>query len=1083
MTPRRLLAAAPFAALVVAALAGLSPVAAAADEAADDGGIPVTASDLSGLAARPLGPAVMSGRIAALDAVRVDGKLTVWVGAASGGVWKSEDGGVSFDSVFDDYPQSIGAVRVDPSDPDVVWVGTGETWTRNSVSVGGGLFKTTDGGDTWNLVGLEDSERIARIRVHPEDGDTVWVCATGHLWDGNEQRGVFKTRDGGDTWTKVLYVDADTGCADLDVDPQDPSVLYAAMWQFRRSPDFFQSGGPGSGLYRSRDGGDTWHRLTEGLPAGELGRIAVAVAPSRPSRVYAVVEAEESALYRSDDLGATWEKKDSSDNTTARPFYFAHLVVDPKDHELVYKPGFVLTVSRDGGESFTSPFTDGPSGVHSDHHALWVDPTNPQEVLLGTDGGVYVSHDRANTFRHVRNLPVSQFYRVSVDDQIPYNVYGGLQDNGAWMGPSRSPGGIGNEDWRNVGFGDGFYVFRDPADADYLYSEYQGGELSRLHLPSNEYRDVKPYPAAGEPDYRFNWNTPLAFSPHQPGTLYYGAQKLLRSTDRGESWQEISPDLTSDDPQLQRQEQSGGLTIDNSTAENHTTIYTISESPVTAGVLWVGTDDGNLQLSRDGGETWTNVTANLPGLPAGTWVSSVEASPHDAATAFAAFDGHRRGDKALHVYRTSDYGATWSDLGSDEVEGWARVLRQDPVNPDLLYLGSEHGLWLSLDGGLHWARFEGGLPKQVAVHDLTVVPRTGDLVVATHGRGLWILDDLTPLRALTADVLEQTVALLPSRPAEQFVGGGVQDFAGAGEYSAANPLEAVWITYYQTKRHLFGDLKVEVYDADGELLATVPGSKRKGVSRVAWPMRLPAPKVPPANSLVPAFQGPLVPEGTYTVKLIKGKETLSAEAEVRADPRDLHPPEDRALQQATALDLYRQLERLTYVVDAVIDARDAARERVAELAEKNRARRRAEDWADELDAFRKGIVAAGEGGRLSGEERLREKLGALYGAVNDFSGRPTASQLRQMETLRADLETAEARFAELAAGAADLNRALARQGLEPVEVLSREAWQERSEAGATGSSAVALAEPVEPKGPFLSALYRLATSAVAVPLR
>jgi photosystem II stability/assembly factor-like uncharacterized protein len=1048
---------------------------------ATGGGLDLEPSDLAGLTARALGPAVTSGRIAALDAVR-DGTLTIWAGTASGGVWKSTDGGVTFEPVFDDHFQSIGAVTVDPSDPDTVWVGTGESWVRNSVSVGGGVFRTTDGGDSWEARGLADSERIARIRVHPGEPDTVWACATGHLWNANEERGVFKTTDGGGSWEKVLFVDADTGCADLAADPQDPDVLYAAMWQFRRQPDFFTSGGPGSGLWRSRDGGATWQELENGLPAGDKGRIAVAVAPSRPGRVYATVESADTALYRSDTLGESWERVNDSFTVTGRPFYFSLLVVDPEDPDTVYKPGFALGVSTDGGESFTSPFTGGDGGVHSDHHALWIDPEDRDLLVLGTDGGVYVSYDRGHAFRHVRSLPVSQVYRLSVDDRVPYNVYVGLQDNGSWMAPSRAPGGVGNDEWTNVGYGDGFWAFRDPADPDYVYSEYQGAEIKRLHLPTHEFRDVKPYPAAGDPAYRFNWNSPIAFSPHEPGTIYLGAQKLLRSRDRGESWQEISPDLTTDDPARQRQQESGGLTIDNSTAENHTTIYAVDESPVEAGVLWVGTDDGRLHVSRDGGGSWSDVTGNVPGLPAGTWVSSVEASHHAAGTAYAAFDGHRTGDKALYAYRTTDHGATWTSLADDEVEGFARALREDPFEPDLLYLGTEHGLWVSLDGGRDWTRFEGGLPKKVAVHDVVVHPRTGDLVIGTHGRGVWIVDDPTPLRRLDTGMLDAPVTLLPTRPAEIFAGGGIQDFAGSGEFTAPNPQDAAWIAYYQPKRHLFGDLEAEIYDAEGELITTVSGSKRKGLTRIAWPMRLPPPKVAPATALVPAFQGPQVPEGVYTVKLIKGRDTVEGTIEIQADPRSVHPAEDRRLQQATALDLYRQIERLTYLVDAALEARDAARERVAGLGERHRARRAAETWAGELDALRSGIVATSEAGMLSGEKKLREDLGALYGAVVGYTGRPTASQLRQAETLRGRLEEAEARFAELAAGAAEVDRLLERAGLEPVEVLGRDAWEARSETGGTGTSALALARPVKPKGFFPTLIHEL-TLAPAVRLR
>jgi len=1035
------------AALFAAGLAALlalvlvAPSTVAADEGA---GVEIDTATLGGLTARSIGPAVMSGRIAAVDAVA--GKtVTVYVGAASGGVWKSTDGGLNFSPVFDDegQPQSIGAVEIDPSAPDTVWVGTGESWTRNSTSIGRGVFKTTDGGKTWKDMGLDDTERIARIQVDPDDSDTVWVCATGHLWNANEERGVFKSTDGGKTWKKVLYVDENTGCSDLDVDPQVPSVLYAGMWQFRRYPDFFESGGPGSGLYKSTDGGDTWTELTEGLPKGEKGRIAVAVAPSRTSRVYATVEAKETALYRSDDLGGSWEKVNTSFTVTARPFYFSRLVVDPTDYQTVYKPGLTLGISTDGGESFTSPFTGGfGGGVHSDHHALWVNPKDPQNLILGTDGGLYVSHDQGHTWRHVRSLPVSQFYRVSVDDQVPYNVYGGLQDNGSWMGPSRAPGGVENKDWRGIGFGDGFYAFRDPSDPDYAYSEFQGGEIQRLHLPTGELRDIKPYPAKGEKDFRFNWATPVAFSPNEKGTMYLGAQKLLRSRDHGESWEEISPDLTTDNPKWQRQKESGGLSIDNSDAENNTTIFTISESPVEAGVIWVGTDDGNVQVTRDDGKTWTEVGHNIPGIPERRWISDVSASPHTAGTAFVTVDGHYSGVMDPFVFKTTDYGATWTSLVTDDLDGYAHVIQQDLVNPDLLFLGTEFGLWVSLDGGQQWARFEGGVPAMVSVRDLAIQPREGDLVIATHGRGMYILDDLTPLRSLTREILDQDVALLPTRPAEMTIPSITWPFSGDGEFTGQNPPEAAEIAYYLKRRHLFGDLKVEIYDHEGKLLKTVPGSKRRGINRVEWPMRLPAPKVPPATNLVPAFEGPRVQEGTYTFKLIKGKQTLDGQVELVPDPRTPHSAEDRKLQQATALDLYKMLERMTYLVDALVDLRDQARARAGAVDAK-RLTERLNDYADKLETFRGTLVSTSEAGWLSGDEQLRENLGNLYGSVNGYTGRPTQSQLDRMKVLRGDLDAAFKHFDELAAERDELNRGLQRAGAEPLVLLTREAWDER----------------------------------------
>jgi photosystem II stability/assembly factor-like uncharacterized protein len=1033
--------------LVVAALLGAGLPAA---EAVD-----FDSNTFGALRARSIGPAVMSGRIAAIDATAGD-PLVIYAGAASGGVWKSRDAGLTWKPVFDEHSQSIGAIRIDRQDPETVWVGTGESWTRNSTSVGTGLYKTTDGGDSWELMGLADSERIARIQVHPEDGDTVWVCATGHLWDANEERGVYKTIDGGATWKRVLWVDADTGCSDLSLDPQDPGVLYAGMWQFRRYPDFFDSGGPGSGLYKSTDGGDSWRELTEGLPAGDKGRIAVAVAPSRPSRVYAVVEAEATALYRSDDLGERWTEMNDSLNVTMRPFYFAHLVVDPVDFDRVYKPGFVLTVSDDGGRSFTSPFTGdfGFGGVHPDHHALWINPANPQELVLGTDGGVYISYDRGNAFRLVRALPVSQFYEVSHDMEWPYNVYGGLQDNGTWMGPSRSPGGIRNSDWKTIGFGDGFHAYRDPSEPNLVYVEYQGGQLMRHHLATGEIKRIQPLPEEGEEDYRCNWNSPIHLSGAHPGTVYFGCQFLFRSRDRGESWEKISPDLTTDDPERQRQLESGGLSIDNSTAENNTTIYTISESPRNGDVVWVGTDDGLVQVTTDGGGGWTDVTANIPDLPPGLWVSHVEASPHDEAAALLTVDGHRSGDMSAYVYRTGDFGETWTSLATDDIEGFARVAILDPVNPDLIFLGTELGLYVSVDGGAGWARFTGDLPK-VPVHDLDIHPREHDLIIGTHGRGVYILDDLTPLRALTQEVVDSKFALLPSRDAVMVLNSPTFGFPGDDEFVGRNPPAAASIFYYQSRRHIFGDLKVEVYDADGELITTLTGGKRKGMNRVDWPMRLKAPKLPPAASLAPAFTGPRVPEGTYTYKVKKGKETYEGTVSLVKDPRSTHSDEDRALQQELALGLYALLERLTYTVDAAVDLRDQARARAEGLAEGNRIGRRLEELADSLEEFRSALVSTSKAGPLSGDQKLREKLADVYGAVTGYDGRPTRSQIDRTSVLKGQLEKAESDFAAMSSGRDFdiLNTQLGGRGLDELVVMTREEWEtSRDSSGATSTT-------------------------------
>jgi photosystem II stability/assembly factor-like uncharacterized protein len=1037
---------------------GATPPGSAAATTAMTAGVELDSYSFGGLEARAIGPAATGGRIAAIDAV-ADEPLTVYVGSAGGGVWRSRDGGTTFRPVFDEHAQSIGAVAVDPGNPKTVWVGTGESWTRNSVGVGDGIYRSTDGGDNWERRGLESSERIARIQIHPRDGNTVFACVTGHLWGDSEDRGVYKTTDGGKTWKRTLYVNPGTGCSDLAIDPQEPRILYAGMWQFRRYPWAFSSGGPGSGLYKSTDGGETWRPLTRGLPAGQKGRIAVAVAPSRAAVVYALVESRNTALYRSDDTGESWTEVNSAFNLQVRPFYFARIVVDPADYNTIYKPGLFLTVSTDGGKTFGSPFSGNgvANGPHSDHHALWINPKDPHQMLLGTDGGVYLSVDRAHSWRYLKALPVSQFYEVSYDMAQPYHVYGGLQDNGSWMAPSRGiGGGVSNKDWRNIGGGDGFYAVSDPADPDVVYVEFQGGHVSRGSLSTGAGKDIQPLPAAGDPELRYNWNTPIALSPTRPGTVYVGSQFLFRSRDRGESWERISPDLTTNDPRKQQQGLSGGLTIDNSSAEKYTTIFAIAESPRDANVVWAGTDDGNLQLTRDAGATWTNVGRAVPGLPPGTWVSKIEAGHRDAATAFVTFDNHYNGDMKTYVYKTVDFGKSWQSLAGPGVAGFAHVVREDLENPELLFLGTELGLFISIDGGGHWARFGAHLPP-VSVWDVAVHPRESDLIIATHGRGIYILDDITPLRKLTREALAADFASLPSKPAIEVLSAFVQDFPGDDEFVGTNPEEAASICYYLKKRHILGELKVEVYDASGKLLSTLPGGKRRGINRVAWPMRLPGPKLPPANSLVvdqPAiFFGPRVPPGTYTVKVINGDQTYTSQVRLEPDPRLKASDEDRALQNRTVMALYGMLADLTYTADSAVDARDQAKQRATGLPAGSPLRRQLNQVAEQLDTLHQSLVATHEGGWLSGEEELREKLANLYGGVNAYEGRPTRSQLDEVKVLAGRLDDLSGRVTAVEKGPlAQVNRALAAAKLQPIAVMERKDWEKKQAAGGGGSA-------------------------------
>jgi photosystem II stability/assembly factor-like uncharacterized protein len=917
-------------------------------------------------------------------------------------VWKSIDGGLRFKAVFDRHTQAIGAVTVDPSNPKNVWVGTGESWVRNSVSPGDGVYRSTDAGETWTPLGLEQTERISRIVVHPSDSNVAYVCATGHLFDDHDDRGVYRTKDAGKTWEKVLFVAPDTGCADLAMEPGDPSILYAGMWQFRRTPSFFTSGGPRSGLHKSVDGGATWKRLTKDLPAGDLGRIAIAASPAKPGLVYAVVESKKTALFRSDDRGESWTEMNSSSTVSQRPFYFALVVADPKVADRVYKPGLQASVSDDGGKTWGLLGAGGVFGpsYHSDVHALWVNPRNTDQLVMGTDGGVYTSADRGSTWRFVQSLPVGQFYHVSYDMKWPYNVYGGLQDNSTWFGPSRRSGGIGGRHWQSLSPGDGFWSFVDPRDEDVVYDEIQGGNLFRTRKSTLERKDIRPSPKAGDPRYRFNWNTPIHLSRANPGTMYYGAQFLFRTRDQGDSWQRLSPDLTTNDPRRQRQDESGGLTLDNSTAENNTTIFAISESPKNPRVIWVGTDDGHVQVTRDDGESWTNVAKNVPGVPPNTWVSSVEAGHHDEATAYVTFDGHMDGDPKPYVYRTRDFGATWQPLALADLRGYAHVIKEDPVNANLLFAGTEFGLFVSIDGGGRWAQFKAGIPN-VAVRDLAIHPREHDLIVATHGRGLYVVDDLTPLRKVDSTTLAQEVAFLPSRPSAMVIPVMEFGFNGDGEFMGESPAEVAYITYYLKRRHMFGDLKLEIYDGASTLITTISGGKRRGVNRVEWPMRMPAPKTAPGASLVPNYyslMGPRVPAGTYTVKMIKGKETFSSTIALEHDPRSTHSPADRALQRKTVLELYRTVERLAGLVEGLIATRDKAR-----TAGNT-------SLADEMERQRVALVSSKQGEGISGEEKLREELGTLYGNVNMYEGRPTEAQLTRMGLLQKRLDEAVAAF-------------------------------------------------------------------------
>ena len=1038
---------APFKSLSTLTLLGLAAMTGAAHAAAPEAAH-LDSGAISGLGIRNIGSATMSGRIAALDArVGKDGKTLIYVGAASGGVWKSSDGGTTFKPVFDKQDvQSIGAVTIDPSNPQTVWVGTGESWTRNSLSIGDGIYKSTDGGDSWSHLGLPNSERIVKIVVDPRASDTVYACAPGKMWSDSADRGLYKTSDGGNHWTLVLKgSNLSTGCASLSMDPTNHDVLFASLWDYRRKGWTFRSGGEsataksGSGLFRSTDGGKSWTEVTaaanKGFPAKPFGRIAVAVAPSNPQVVYGFVESTDSALFRSDDGGKTWDQRDKSQMMVWRPFYFANLIVDPHNPDRVFKPDGGLIQSLDGGKSFANV----GGGAHGDFHDVWINPGNTQHVIVGDDGGLWQSFDGGNKWWKQNNLPVSQFYHVSVDDQDPFQVYGGLQDNSSWVGQSAFPGGIANSQWENMYGGDGFWMFSDPSDPNYLYAEAQGGTIGRVNRHTHEVRNIQPMPNYKE-KLRWNWNTPIALSPNEKGTVYLGAQFLFRSRDQGQSWDRISPDLSTNNPERQKQEESGGITVDNSAAEMYTTIYSISESPKQAGLIWVGTDDGNVQVTRDDGTSWNNVTANIKGVSRDSWISWVQASAFDAGTAYVAIDRHTFGDMAPYLYKTTDYGKSWTALVSpanDKIlRGYVHVIREDSEKPNLLYAGTEFGMWISNDGGSNWAQFKANEFPAVAVRDIALQNRDKSLVLATHGRGIWIIDDITPLRALDAKALDSNVAFLPTRMIQQRISASGGWAEGDASFSGPNPKSGADIAYFQKSRHLFGKLKIEVLGADGKVIDTLPASVRRGINHVYWSMRAQPPRVPKAAQIAfNSTQGPRVPPGDYTVRMTKDKDVLETTIHVGLDRRVNFTAADRQAQYDAAVKVRDIFGDMSTLADKINAVRAQASAKGQKLDAGNALRKQLKALDNKADAIRKNIVATKEGGAITGEERLREHTDALYGAIMSYDGKPTEYQLARIGSLRRELGDIDKQFTDLQAGdLATTNAALKQAGIGEIDV-------------------------------------------------
>lgn len=1005
----------------------------------------------SGMNARNIGSATMSGRVAAIDAYHADPRL-VYVGAASGGVWKSKNAGITFTPIFDKYTQSIGAITINQQNSDTVWVGTGETWLRNTVSYGDGVYFTKNGGNDWQKAGLEATERIVRIIIHPKNSQIIYVAALGNAWKDDEARGVYKTEDHGATWTKVLYVDKQTGCADLAIDPENPDILYAAMWDFRRKAYHFRSGGAGSALYKTTNGGKSWSMLNNNFPKSILGRIAVSVSPVSPNIVYALVESDTSALYRSENKGQNWTKVNQTQAVAERPFYFSQVIADPIDTNRVWKPGFNLNVSTNGGKNFQTPYLNG-SSIHVDHHALYVGRPNNQFLYLGTDGGVYVSNDRGQTWRMARNLPISQFYHVTTDNQTPYNVYGGLQDNGSWTAPSAAAGGITNADWANIGGGDGFNAFPDPENNQIVYWQYQGGNIMRANRLTNEVKEIKPYHVNSSEALRFHWNTPFLFS-KDGKRLYTGAQFVFRSKNKGDTWEKISPDLTTNDKNKLNQASSGGLTLDYSTAENHCTVFTIAESPINENIIWAGTDDGNLWVTFDAGKSWVNTSAEkraikegkntvesyfskLEGLPVHSFCTSVCPSNFDENTAYATFDNHWEGDNQAYLYKTIDGGKTWKRLTSEVFNSYFHVVKEDLVNKDLIFVGAERGLFVSIDGGNAFAQFTANLPN-VAVRDMTIHPVKHDLILATHGRGIYIIDDLTPLRGLTPALLEQDVVMLPIQEYQISSLGNAQRFSGDDEFSGANPETSAQIFFYLKKRHVFGDMYLEILDENNVVLQKLPCSGSKGINVAKWAIRKKAPKVPTSNVLTAgALFGINYPVGTYKVRLTKGSKTYESQIKLTYAKNSTHTAEDRALQYQTATKAYHLLEDLAFLDKNLV----LVKEKLTEIKTKKVAVKTNfyEPLLQKITTLRSEILLT-KVAQVNSDEKLREKISSIYGAVSRYEGRPTDSQMERLESLKKDFEAKKGEFEAMQAAINVLNEQLKKLNQAPIELISREAF-------------------------------------------
>lgn len=1019
---------------------------------------------LSGLKARAIGPAATSGRITDIEAV-VDQPNIIYAGTATGGLWKSINSGLNWQPIFDDQDYaSIGAIAINQSNPSIIWVGTGEGNTRNSTSYGGGMYKSIDGGETWIDVGLKGTERINRIALHPTNPDIAYAAALGTLWSANKERGLFKTTDGGKTWNNILYVNEQTGATDIKMDPSNPNKLYAAMWQFRRWPYRFESGGEGSGLYVSTDGGATWQQKTQedGLPEGDLGRMVIAVSKSNPNRIYTLVEAEKSALVSSDDGGKSWTAVNSEVGVADRPFYYSELEVDPNNDNIVYNIATFVRRSIDGGKTFSMlPSINccaAGNTIHIDNHTLWINPNNSDHLILGNDGGIAITQDKADTWRFVQNLPVSQFYHVRVDNSHPYNIYGGLQDNGTWRGPAEvwQTGGIRSVHWQEIGFGDGFDAMPFPDNDKAGYAMSQGGFLSRWDLEAGTQSLIMPNPPMNdkgeEIELRFNWNSGLAQDPFSADTIYFGSQFIHKSTDRGLSWEIISPDLTTNNPDWQRYKDSGGITSDVTAAENFTSIVAIAPSPIKQGVIWVGTDDGRIHVTQDGGKTWKSIEKKARKVPENTWVPHIEPSLFDEGSAFIVFDNHRRGDMNTYVYRADNYGKKWDYLSDKNLAGYALSIQQDHVDENLLFLGTELGLYVSTNGGDEWFKFDQGVPT-VSVMDMDIQRRENDLVLGTHGRSIIVIDDYSALRGLNEKSFEQPLALLSVSAGQQYSASRAPStrFWGDGAFEGDNEDYGVVMSIMasgeflphpdkeqdkqrsirlraQQKDKQEGDeksapsdkAKVQIINSKGDVVRTFTTKLKQGINRVVWNMRLDGSRPFPGDE--PTEDKDILPAGVealpgeYTVKIILNDASVEGKVAVLQDPRSKVSQQDL---QSRADTLAKMQEMDNVVSDMLHILADSKKdiELVKSLAEKAKSKdtevenhpmsslvEKADAVIEKIKQQQDLIVTPDDAvGIVDNSFTLNNKLGTAMYYVLSHNGKPSSTALQYMQIAQQQL--------------------------------------------------------------------------------